>query len=324
MKYGGESTAWIETVTLSGSNEPVRVVFDGRAGTTVFVRQVDPGEPVPERVPIEPGDELVMMVAISHLGLHATSGETAVNDLLLGMRVLPLRREGRVVFARTLRFGEIDTGQRVHVRPGEQIQFEEGSLVLELDYIDSLEPPTASGYVPLTPVLASWWGFSRPSDESKVRYVLAAARRLDIASQLLGALKAAEEALSETTPLAEAKRQVFAVIGAIEVAVGAFGRAMSMVADAPDSIRGSVPVPANIAAAIPAITEIRNAYEHIEDRAFGSVWGKPHPDALDIFDHTELLQTDTIVYGASRLDLSAEVPELMAAAREFLKSVAKN
>ncbi len=125
MLNGGTESVWVETATLSGSQTPVRVVLNGREGGQVFVRQLDLAEPEPERVSLHPGEELVVMQAISHTGLHATADQTS--DMLLGMRVLPVRRQGSVVYARSLRHGEEDTGQRVHVRPGGSIEIEEGA-----------------------------------------------------------------------------------------------------------------------------------------------------------------------------------------------------
>lgn len=41
------------------------------------------------------------------------------------------------------------------------------------------------------------------------------------------------------------------------------------------------------------LTELRNAFAHIEDRAMGQVRNKHHPDALSIFDQRDLLRDGT-------------------------------
>lgn len=61
---GGEPVGWLGTVRLEGSDDDVAVVLDGREGNKVFVRQVDPSEDEPARVPIFEGDELVVMVCL--------------------------------------------------------------------------------------------------------------------------------------------------------------------------------------------------------------------------------------------------------------------
>ncbi len=79
--------------------------------------------------------------------------------------------------------------------------------------------------------------------------------------------------------------------------------------------------PRPLASKLTAVTQIRNAYEHIEDRAMGTERGA-HPDALTIFDYRDLLSNDRVSYGTYSLDLQAEVPALIAEARRFLKDVA--
>ena len=69
---------------------------------------------------------------------------------------------------------------------------------------------------------------------------------------------------------------------------------------------------------------IRNAYEHIEDRALGNVHNKSDPVALTIFDHDTLLREDAIVYGPHRLTLDNDLPCLLAETREYLKNAAKD
>ncbi len=153
--------------------------------------------------------------------------------------------------------------------------------------------------------------------------MLAAARRLDVAEQLLSELKETENRLtSGELALPEVRRQIFNLIGSVEMAIVSLGRALAMVTDAPVGVRTSIAVPTSIVNATDAVTAIRNAIEHIEDRAFGTVHGRPHADALDIFDHETLLRTDSIVYGQHRLELSIQAPALLADARGFLKEVA--
>ena len=49
----------------------------------------------------------------------ATSNQTD-GDFLLAGRLVPLGRKGNIVYARSLRPGEEDTGEGVHVKAGEQ------------------------------------------------------------------------------------------------------------------------------------------------------------------------------------------------------------
>jgi DNA-binding transcriptional ArsR family regulator len=183
----GEPVGWLDSVTLQGSDTPVRAVLDGRDGNRVFVRQADPSDGDPPRVPVFEGDEIVVMTALAAVGHHLTEEVGRIDDLVTSARIVPVRREGNKVFARTLNYGELDDGDRVHVRPGDELIFEEGSVVLELEAIDAKESSCRAEdeYVPITPVLWSWLVCGGVHDEAKARYLLAAARRLDAASVLL-------------------------------------------------------------------------------------------------------------------------------------------
>jgi hypothetical protein len=48
-----QPVGWLSEVVLEGSDQPVRVVLDGREGNRVFVRQADPEDgDDPPRVPL--------------------------------------------------------------------------------------------------------------------------------------------------------------------------------------------------------------------------------------------------------------------------------
>ena len=57
---------WLETVTLEGSDEPVRVALEERQGVDLILRQVDPEEPLPPCIPIFEGDNIVVLTAVSN------------------------------------------------------------------------------------------------------------------------------------------------------------------------------------------------------------------------------------------------------------------
>jgi len=313
---------WLSDVTLAGADRPVRVMLMRREGNRVIVRQVDPCDPEPERVPLYEGDELVVATAISHVSLHTTDDPDDASGFLVGIRVVEAGRENGVVKMRTLRVGEQDVGARVHIAPGESAQFGPGDLVLELDHIDNLQAPTVSGYVALTPTLATWFA-GGPHDAVKVRYLLAAARRLDVANRRMIEIEECRSVLAEPgLPAPKLREVAFQLIGAVESAVIALGRAVDMVEKANRLIGTSQPVPADISRLLPSITAVRNAYEHIEDRALGTEFGRPHPDAVTIFDYTALINNDVIVYGPHRVGLTSDVPLVIQQARAFIKKVA--
>lgn len=318
---------WLSHVTLKGVDLPMCVCLEGREGNQVFVRQADPSDGEPARIPLYEHDQIVMMTPIVAVSLNLTEDVGRIDDLLTWVRVVPVRRDGNIVFGRTLKLSEPDDGRRVHLRPGDRFSIDEGDLVIELDAIDEKEMTSfATGeYVPITPVLWAWMSIGASHAEEKVRYLLAAARRLDAANFLLGDVERRRQALAQDGLAGPTiRRGLFGLISAVELAIVALGRVCDMIDKASTSIFSTAPVPLTIAAKRSAVNEIRNAYEHIEDRAMGKVFGKPHPDALTIFDHQALLRSDCITYGASSLNLTTEVPTLISEARQFLKNVASS
>jgi hypothetical protein len=156
-----------------------------------------------------------------------------------------------------------------------------------------------------------------------MRYVLAAARRLDAAARLVAQLEDLRAQLNRTDLTGpEWRHNLHELVGSVELAVVALGRAVDMASQAASKIDTKVPLPPSVTAKAKAVRMIRNAYEHIEDRALGQVNGKPHPKALTIFDHQTLLVNDVIDYDGHRLSLVDDVPVLLAELRQFLKDVA--
>jgi hypothetical protein len=61
----------------------------------------------------------------------------------------------------------------------------------------------------------------------------------------------------------------------------------------------------------------RDAYEHIEDLALGLVPGKPHTDALSVFNFTRLFKEQVVSYASSDLDLGNETTQLLLDTRNI-------
>jgi hypothetical protein len=111
------------------------------------------------------------------------------------------------------------------------------------------------------------------------------------------------------------RRALFDLIRHLEVPIVALGRVVDMIIGASDRIGTTAPGPDPVADAAKAVKAIRDAYAHVEERALGHVRRKPHPEALTIFDHRELVQNDRIVYGPHQVDLNSQLPTLLRTAR---------
>jgi hypothetical protein len=122
----------------------------------------------------------------------------------------------------------------------------------------------------------------------------------------------------------ENRRNLFEFIGVLEMAVFSLGRAVDMVMRAAELIDHTIEMPAQIAANYPALNKIRNAYEHVEDRALGRFNRTPDPYVLPIFDWQRLFTDGVVVYDCYELELQDEVLRLVAKTRQFLKDAAAN
>lgn len=320
--------SWLESVYVDEDTGYVPVIFEGREGSQVFVRHLDPCDEVPtERIPLYEGDEPMLMTPVAASSAHTTSEIGRIDDLILSQRVVLVRREPGVVYVRSMRHNEPDDGRRVHVRPGDQVCFEPGSWVVELDGIDAAAAKNTTGYVPLSPVLATWF-YIGEHDEAKVRYLFAAARRLDAANVLLATVQQLRDELEaadlDKLPGPQIRQRLWALVGAAELAVVGLGRVCDMVIKAADKIGATQALPAAIDSRREAVMSIRHALEHVEERAIGEAFNKPDPVALTIFKHEELFHYGRIVYGDLAMDFADDVPEFIEAARSYLKAVAAN
>jgi len=320
--WGGRDTVYLAEVVPQGEDKPVPVVFDGRAGNKVFVRRLDPGDPKPSRIPVHPGDEVILMTAISHAALAMTDEVGRRDDLLTSMRVIPVERQGNHIFGRVLGFEEEDDGRRVHLRPGDSLTLS-GKAIAQLELVDSHSRPDETGYAPLADTVWTWLRIARFTDEGQARYLVAAARRLDSAERAFRRVATSRqelEKLLEEDALGPKIRVATAtLIGEVETAVIAFGRAVDMVAAIPKNLRTGREVPSSLIQARHTVKEIRDAYEHIDERAFGRKRQRGDTRALTIFDYEKLFEENRITYGQHSLGLDSQVPNLLMAAREYLK-----
>jgi hypothetical protein len=353
-------TGCLVAFKLNNSNQPPeRAMLRSREGNRVYVRAVDPcdpqtrivraspGEqitvlknalaelyvrkltsaedPLDDGVPLYDGDEVAVMEHISHMSFHTTMEGS--DGFLFYLRVVPAREVPGTVFMRTLRYGEHDDGRRGHRRPTDAVVFENGEPRVHIDHIDAFEGSDVSGYVPLTPVLFTWMSLAAEHhSDAKRRFLVAAARRLDRAHTLFERVSELRSELRLNPPegAPAVRRAVFDLLGTTELALVALNRAMDMAMKANADIGTTVTVPADLTTWRTCVTEIRDAYEHIDERAVGEIRKNPSQSqiALSIFDHERVVADGVIAYGGYQLDLENVVPDLIAATRKCLKDAA--
>ena len=292
----------------------------------LYVRKVaSADDPLDDGVPLFDGDEVVALEHISHMSLHTTAQGS--DGFLFYLRVVPVREVPGKLLVRTLRYGEPDDGRRAHWRPGDTLTFEGGEPRITIDHVDEYEGQGVAGYVPLAPVLFTWMTLAaQDHSDPKRRYLLAAARRLDRAQTLFERVGELRRELQLNPPegAPAVRRAVFDLLGTAELAFVALNRAMDMSVKAEADIGTTVIVPADITTWRTCVTEIRDAYEHIDERAVGEIRKNRSQSqiALSIFDHERVVADGVIAYGGYQLDLENVVPDLIAVTRQYLKDAA--
>ena len=154
------------------------------------------------------------------------------------------------------------------------------------------------------------------------RIAQAAAHRLDSASYLLGAAEPIGQSLRREDgpggPAAVAAVDEY--IHLVQESAVALARCIALI-EAGRRVNGfSVAASASIDLHGPALKDIRDAYEHIDERALGQVKRVAVADSLTIFDHSELVRTGTITYLHHRLSVD-DLIVLTADCREIVKAL---
>lgn len=315
----------ISHILLQGVAEPIRVLLEGQEGSKIFVRRLGPQEiDLGETLIFVPGkDELVLTERVEGIGISQTPEVGRRDDLLTWLRLLPDGREGSTVYGRTLRHAEVDTGDAIQLRPGDTLTIRPGALELDIEVIDEqVGVSFDDGYRTITNTVWTWLSIGEDRSEEDVRFLLAAARRLDTCHRMISSVRDNLRELENAEDAIPQRNLIYEIVGMVEMAIVAMNRALNMTSALGAHLNLSVPLPSLIVEKLPAIREIRNAYEHIEDRARGFVRGKPHSDALSIFNFERLFGEHVVVYGRNELNLQSEATELLISARHYLKVAA--
>jgi len=126
----------------------------------------------------------------------------------------------------------------------------------------------------------------------------------------------------ERTTGMELRDKIYETIAAVEMAVVAINRVLQMTEQLRTRLGVQVSLPLNVVQKLPEIKQIRNAYEHIEDRAFGMVYNRPDPEALTVFNFDTLFRNRAVTYGQCSLNIDQECTDLIISAREYIKLAA--
>ena len=251
---------------------------------------------------------------VNYIGMTLT-GEAGADDALVFVRVVSAGREGSKVYARTLNPGENDPGVPIILNPdlGEELHFRPGEITVSIQDVDRPAKADSNGYATITNTVWTWINLPAAHIPPDVyRLLLAASRRLDTAYSLYSQTQHLLRGLSGD--FRQKREQVFTALGLSELLCIALSRAVRLLKQPPLRLR----LPTSIKNKTPALTKIRDAFEHIDERAGGKVKGKPHADALSIFDQKDFVSKGVLKYASHTLDLGSEVLPMLVDARRAI------
>ena len=242
-------------------------------------------------------------------------------EFLLGGRLVPIRREGNVVYARTLRLGEEDTGEAVKLERGDRLVIPAGELVVDSRQIDAyFNPRGAGGYAPVANTIWTWYRIV-PEDPEFFLFFFALAKRTDVAHVLWASAIEARDKAREDGGIPR-RQGFFNALATAEMAIIALHRSIDMVYELVKRFCPELQVPDSVDKIKIAVQEIRDAFEHINERAQSKInQRKSHPDALTIFNQPDFIEFSVLQYKNHSINLESDVIAALLACREFIMNV---
>ena len=239
-------------------------------------------------------------------------------EFLTSGRIVLDRREGNKVFMRTLRPDEEDTGEGVNIRAGDQVILEAGALVSNSREIDAQSVKGRGGYAPVANTVWTWYqvvgeqlGF--------FLFFFSLARRIDAAHALWTLAVQEQERAKEEEGGIPRRTGFLNALATAEVTIIALHRAMTMVYSLIDKFCPDLEVPDNVQRIRNAVREMRNAFEHIDERAEGVGKSKEmHSDALTIFDQPDFIESSVLSYKTYSLNFEEDILSALLDCREFI------
>ncbi len=261
--------------------------------------------------------------------------EVNASNCLARIRVVPDRRVGNLVYGRSIQPGEPDNGQGIPIFDEMSLSFPVGSIRFTIADVECHSEPEAGGYAPIANVVWTWLALPPKADRQVfIEYLLAASRRLDEGhahcQRALSHLSRLREMGSTSTnrkwiPPAVAFRtreSAAEAWGAAESMCVSLGRLVRMIADAQQSIGTTIAIPDEIARIASAASAIRDAVEHIDERAAGRARRESPDVAVSIFDQTDLFAAGVLRYAGHALDIHQDVVPAFLAGRRFILEAA--
>ena len=248
---------------------------------------------------------------------EGANDQSAGEPLVFG-RLVPDGRDGNTVYARSLRPGEEDTGEVVHIGAGERLVIRAGGLSFNTDEIDAQSERGLGGYAPVSNTVWTWY---RIVGEQLGYFLLffSLARRLDSVHALWAStvedLRRArgEDGIPRRARISKA-------LSTAEVTLIALHRGITMIDSLIENYDLDLTIPDSIEGIHDAIREMRHAFEHIDDRAQGRIGmsGELNPDALSIFNQPDFFQSAILRYKEYSLNFEEDILAALLDSRDLV------
>ncbi|MCY3897433.1 MAG: hypothetical protein OXF86_02620 [Caldilineaceae bacterium] len=244
--------------------------------------------------------------------------EQRQGDFLFGARIVPVGREGNKVFVRTLRHGEEDASETVRLRLGDRILFRAGDLIIDSRQIDAMSPKGPGGYAPVANTVWTWYRIASERADF-LFFFFALARRLD-AAHALWALAIEERDQANEEGGIPQRSGFLKTLATAEMAIVALNRAFNMANTLTKEYCPDLELPATVQKIQGTVSEMRNAFEHIGDRAQGKVNRTKisYKDAWSIFNQPDFIEKSTLRYQEHSLQFDRDVIDALLDCRELI------
>ena len=176
------------------------------------------------------------------------------------------------------------------------------------------------GYAPVANTVWTWHQFLGNEQPEFAFFLFELAQRLDAAHDLWSqAIQDREDAISSDGIVR--RTGLFESLRTAQMAVIAFGRAMTMVETLVTQYCPDLQMPEETGRVQRAVSLLRRSFEHIDERAQGKVSQKNVVDlsAWTIFDQSDFFERAVLRYQDVALDFQADVLAALLACREVIK-----
>ena len=192
--------------------------------------------------------------------------------------------------------------------------------VISSEEIDARSPKGRGGYAVVADTIWTWYRIVGAKDQSLLMMLLAAARRLDASHVFWSATM---DALEESATLEGIDRRsaLFRALATAEVTVISLSRAVAMLYRLEERFGLGLRIPDEIDAFRGTLRRLRNALEHIDDRAMGEARDGTADSAMSIFFQPLFVDKGVLIYAGEGVVFTTGVPVALSHCRKVIMSV---